>query len=414
MKRIFASFALLCISFTVMAAALDNTHIGAKANIMGRAFTGLADDASAVFYNPAGLAFQNEGLSLQAYGMYTRTSLWYYGPKDPPPADASPPLEADTISRSTEKVINPEVFAKYRSGKTAFGLGVYTPYGSNKYHYNYVHAVPRNIVEQTLRLTAISASFAYRLADNFSLGLSVSGYYGKYFYNGFNLFGNPGRQSHDFSGFAGAGGNLGALFQASEALSLGLTLKAPVKIHMDGGMSLTEAGVQTQYTGNTEFTLPLYITLGTALRTSDTLTFTLDFNYAFYSKLTDMRFGLTESISASWSAPTGYTDAVYIAVGVDGKATAGLSIRGGIQFAPTPTTDEGLTYSCDLSRLTEGFGIAYKFAPQFELTASFQFFQFFGTRRAVIRQPDAIFPQPYTEKYFHTGMIIMGGFNLSL
>ena len=37
--------------------AFDNSVIGVKGFALGSAFTGIADDASAVYYNPAGLAF---------------------------------------------------------------------------------------------------------------------------------------------------------------------------------------------------------------------------------------------------------------------------------------------------------------------------------------------------------------------
>ena len=61
---IIAVVLVVCFGILASAAALDNTHMGSKANAMGKAFTGLADDPSAVFYNPAGLVFQREGLSV--------------------------------------------------------------------------------------------------------------------------------------------------------------------------------------------------------------------------------------------------------------------------------------------------------------------------------------------------------------
>lgn len=46
------------------AGALDNPAVGSKGIGMGNSFTAIADDASAVYYNPAGLAFNKKVLSL--------------------------------------------------------------------------------------------------------------------------------------------------------------------------------------------------------------------------------------------------------------------------------------------------------------------------------------------------------------
>ncbi len=51
---------LLCLVALAVATALGTAHaqVGARAMGMGGAFVGLADDAEAVYYNPAGMAFQ--------------------------------------------------------------------------------------------------------------------------------------------------------------------------------------------------------------------------------------------------------------------------------------------------------------------------------------------------------------------
>lgn len=51
------------------AGALDNSWVGTRAIAMGSAFTGLADDPSAIYYNAAGLAFLAPGRTrAEAYG----------------------------------------------------------------------------------------------------------------------------------------------------------------------------------------------------------------------------------------------------------------------------------------------------------------------------------------------------------
>src|SRR5574341_138589 len=52
-----------------LAGALDNSFVGTRAIAMAGAFTGIANDASAVSYNPAGLAFLASGSThFEVYG----------------------------------------------------------------------------------------------------------------------------------------------------------------------------------------------------------------------------------------------------------------------------------------------------------------------------------------------------------
>ncbi len=76
MKRM----AYFIILFSLIAApvwAFDNfTYTGARAFSMGKAFTGLADDGSAIFYNPAGIAYV-QGRSAGLSGVYQDYSWGY-------------------------------------------------------------------------------------------------------------------------------------------------------------------------------------------------------------------------------------------------------------------------------------------------------------------------------------------------
>ena len=47
--------------------AFDNRIIGIKGFIMGNALTGIADDVSAVHYNPAGLVFNEHTWDTEIY-----------------------------------------------------------------------------------------------------------------------------------------------------------------------------------------------------------------------------------------------------------------------------------------------------------------------------------------------------------
>ena len=56
-----AALAVLLIAGSAWAGGFNIYEMGARATALGGAFTATADDASALFYNPAGLAFQPDG-----------------------------------------------------------------------------------------------------------------------------------------------------------------------------------------------------------------------------------------------------------------------------------------------------------------------------------------------------------------
>jgi len=95
--------------------AFDNPSVGIKASGMGFAFTGIADDASAVFYNPAGLTYQEKGVwHAEIYGYYGYTDIQF---------------EANSIEdNSDETFIIPGFFASKNFGNWALGIGGYIPF----------------------------------------------------------------------------------------------------------------------------------------------------------------------------------------------------------------------------------------------------------------------------------------------
>jgi len=363
-------------------AALDNTHMGLKAFSMGKAFTGLADDASAVFYNPAGLIQLKEGISIQAYSLFLSPTLKYE--------------IAGSEYISDEKVFFPGFFLAYKTGKMALGLGVFIPYGGGKVNYpNFVGS--GETYEQSLGLIAISGSFSYELSPKFSAGFSVSAYYAMF---SFKPPSTIAPVNDDYSGLAGVGGNVGFLFRASKAFSIGLTVKLPVSVSVEG--TTTTSLVSTSFDGKAELDLPWYFTLGAALKASDKLTMTLDINYATYAALKTYlitRSGFPSAPLASQEEETKYTDAVYLAIGADFKASKVLSIRGGVTYTPNATLDSGLTPTCDVTHFTFSLGGAYAFSPVFEFGVNIHYLM--GEVRTVV-----------TQKYDKDVLMFMTGVNL--
>ena len=99
-----------------LAGALDNSFVGIRAIAMAGAFTGIANDASAVSYNPAGLAFLASGAThLEVYGYLSLTTFRYEN--------------AGALFESDEKFPVPGLFAAHGFDRLALGFGYYIPYG---------------------------------------------------------------------------------------------------------------------------------------------------------------------------------------------------------------------------------------------------------------------------------------------
>ena len=72
-KRIIRVFILLCLLSGVLSAGgWNNTLLGIRAIAIGGAFSGIADDPSAIYYNPAGLVQQESGLAVSISGFHIR------------------------------------------------------------------------------------------------------------------------------------------------------------------------------------------------------------------------------------------------------------------------------------------------------------------------------------------------------
>lgn len=80
MKKIFFIFVFMCCSILKMFAGVNpsaflNTGVGARAMGLGGAFVSLSDDATAMYWNPAGLA-KNNRYSITAMGQSLSSTKW--------------------------------------------------------------------------------------------------------------------------------------------------------------------------------------------------------------------------------------------------------------------------------------------------------------------------------------------------
>lgn len=162
-KRIFIFLALfLLIISGARGGGWNNTLMGWKALGLGGAFVGVADDPSAVFYNPAGLVFQRENINFSIGGF----SIW-------PTHEYVMPNGVRAQSRYNASL--PQIFFSYRSSsKLTLGFGFYAPYAGGGVDWK-EEELGRPF-KSMLGIYTFTPTLSYQISEKLSLGLNLNFY----------------------------------------------------------------------------------------------------------------------------------------------------------------------------------------------------------------------------------------------
>jgi long-subunit fatty acid transport protein len=376
---------------------------GARALGFGGAFSGLADDATAAYSNPAGLTqLAAPEISLEGRRVGYESEYVDGGSFNFPAADLD--LSGIDYSRSDETV-NGLSFLSYVYPKDNWAIAVYrhefVNY-TNEYATSGVDAVinGRNIpdalrpyaAEIDLDIVNWGISGAYKFTDQLSLGLSL-------IYSDFEIESTNVRfegttpifltsQDGDDDGF---GVNLGLLWKFNERWQLGAVYRRAPTFDYDAS-NFTAAGVRAGFPRRTEFNAPDVFGLGIVFRPADLWTVSLDINRVSYSQISDdlrSGFDTDDSDLINSVGPLKIDDGTEIRLGTEyvfANFTYPISLRAGVWRDPEHTlTFQGRTPSSLTNALANevlfstgddethgslGFGIVF---PRFQIDAAFDF-----------------------------------------
>ncbi|MCU0644045.1 MAG: outer membrane protein transport protein [bacterium] len=178
MKRFTSVVVVLCVltlSTSLFASGVSLTGVGARATALGGNFRGVANDWSAIFWNPAGLT-QIKGFHVGASFELVMPGAKYTLGQNVPPFSVYKTEEFENEPRTFPI---PAAGFVYGTEKMAFGLAVYAPFGlgskwdaMNTAAYN--SAYPEFEFEDDLQVININPTFSYQVTDKFSVGVGFS------------------------------------------------------------------------------------------------------------------------------------------------------------------------------------------------------------------------------------------------
>ena len=354
MSRIRIVLATCCLIFFALSSGgrvygggLINTSIGAKAFPMGSAYTGIADDSSAVFYNPGGLVFNDDETLYNQLFVYVSFNDFRY--------------TANGIEDKSDPVTTiPGLFASYRKDKMAYGFGIYTPYGGGGPEYENFQNSGYDL-EYKMGLVAFTPAFGYKFSEDFSAGAGISLYYGTMIIDVFDST-LQARAESEYSGMAGWGGHIGLFYTPSEKVSAGFTMRSALPIEMEGDMEVggTKSDVEV------EFKIPYNFTLGVGYKPNSDLTLALDFRFEPWNQMDTIEFTVA---GVEIDQKTHYQNTYFLGLGMDYKMTDDFALRSGLKWAPSATKKEGLTAaSVPADSLVLSLGGAYWLRDNIELS----------------------------------------------
>lgn len=341
----------------IHANGLNLNSNGSRALAMGGAFVGLADDFSAIFWNPAGMTRMKQ----PQLGLFLSDVI--------PSGTYEFALANVDASTVTKHYISGGIgFYKPVSDRVTLGIYAYVPSASGA---KWDGAELRNLTsghslkwESLVALVTVSPAIAVKITEKFSLGASLNIYYG--FLDMQRPIATFGQYEENVSGMA-VGATIGMMYQPSETLSFGFTFKTPVTAKFSGETkipTLAYIGFPQENDGEREATWPMWIAAGVAIKPNDKLTITADAQYTNWKKMTTIALVFDNpTIQAIIGERANYElhwkDTVQLRFGIEYKVSPTFALRAGYYFDPDPTknaTQSILLPEITYNWITLGFG----------------------------------------------------------
>lgn len=357
MKKILSAAAVLvaCAGGRAQAAGYQLDVLAARATAQAAAVTASVDDASSIFYNPAGMA-RGEHFDLEL-----GTTLIA-------PAFTFTPTSGAATNTKSEVVPPPHLYFAYGvTDELSLGIGVFSQYGLG---FEWPDDFSGRFVTQKVGLQTfnINPSLAFRVGDRLRVGVGVQIVRSTVdLVQKISFVDSEG--SVELAGDAwGAGGNAGVQVELlPKMLTFGASFRSGVDLSYDNGKAhfsnvpVEFANTLKDQTGTTDIQLPETLGLGLALHPFDALTVGLDVDYTAWQR-NDAIVLTFENPQLSKTEPKHWHYSWNYHLGGEYQLNPKLALRAGVLYDPTPSPVDTVGPDLpDANRLNLALGGGYRF-----------------------------------------------------
>lgn len=376
----------ICAVGLLLALPLSSAYAGAfsiyeqGARAMGRAsaFAACPSDPSAMFYNPAGLA------------MLDGTQI-YVGATAIIPSgdfDGTGPLAGISETQASQFFLPPNLYISHRlNDQIVLGLGLHTPFGLGTKWEDPPNYTGRYLAHETsIAGVAINPTVAFSVNDQLSVGVGVDIRLSTLLLKrwappqdlsllGLGTSVDIGKAELETDMANGIGFNAGALFEATDQLSIGLAYRSKVEVDYEGTATVTQIstgvpaadtylaglGIYGDFDVSTTIAYPSILTAGVAYKVSDQLLAEVDVNYVGWSAFKELAVESTNA-SLAETIPEDYEDSITVRVGAEYWQSDTMALRVGYLYDQTPVPNKSITPLLpDATRngVTAGIGMTF-------------------------------------------------------
>lgn len=336
---------LFFISSLLLAGAWDNMLIGTRPLSMATAFVGIADDPSAIFYNPGGLAFYDYSFRFNVEGVYVI------------PKDAyTPPFGTTVYSKLKSEY--PQAFLAYKRGRWSFAIGLYSPYGQGGVDWKREQiGVP---LKSVFGIYSITPAVSYKLSDKVSIGANLNYYYGSLEVETEDAVYGPVKVNQTGNAYTGG---FGILIHPNDKIGIGLTFHGPANITIKGKTNL----MGMDFDSESKAKLPYNVEFGLSYRASDNFIFGIGVGYSHWSVMKKLE-GTIKNVPVApgvfmdldASQDLNFRDIVNFKMGGEYVFDSGLALRLGMAYDTKSQPDETLDpANIDVDKVVFMGGIGY-------------------------------------------------------
>jgi len=385
MRKVFlTAFLFLITSMTL--AGQDIYEAGVRANGMLGAYTALANDASSIFYNPAGLAKAN-GIEVIGGATFisprttfrnTTTELGPYG------------LEQE-MDKQTFTI--PNFYGSYQiqEGLTA-GLGVYVPFGlGTRWDDDWIGRA--SSIEANIETVFINPAIGYTLPDfgigdiHIGAGLTILASGSVQQRRAITTFVPEGEFNLEGTlDSPGYGYNIGLKYEPVDLITFGFTYRSGVKAEFSGDAEFTNTPDElfTNTGGSTSIDLPASFVGAIAVHPSEQLT--VEFDYVWWGwssfdalviNFDEAMLGLDPQLEQPQDQTTNirdYKDVYQLRLGSEYRDAFvdGLTLRAGFTYDKTPIREVRVDPTLpEADRIQWALGVSYTVLPELTIDAGY-------------------------------------------